>query len=299
VETNADALLERGRREGWEGIIAKRASSKYQAGERSRDWLKLKLENRQELVIGGWTEPRKSRQYLGAILLGYYDADGNFVYAGHTGTGFRQQTLEELYRRLKPLERKTPPFSTRPQTNEKAHWVSPRVVAEIKFNEWTRDGKLRQPVFVGIRDDKDAREVVREPAGRLDGGEPTEAKHDGRRPKGAERGSGVEASGVEASKDGSRANRGKGSKGDARTARAVGGRTERTEGSKRTARAGGSKAPRDRGRTTSKGRAGSEAGGLPEPPAFRALRKLSETNGGELKHGRDTSIPVTNLDKVF
>jgi bifunctional non-homologous end joining protein LigD len=142
--------------------MAKRRDAKYRPGERTTDWLKLKIENRQEFVVGGWTEPRRSRSHLGAILLGYYD-DGKFVYAGHTGTGFTGRSLTEMYQRLKKLERKTPPFQERPKTNEAPHWTSPRVVVEVKFNEWTRDGKLRQPVFLGIRDDKDAREVVREP----------------------------------------------------------------------------------------------------------------------------------------
>jgi bifunctional non-homologous end joining protein LigD len=160
---DAELLLRRGRREGWEGIMAKRTTARYRPGQRSSDWLKLKLRNRQELVVGGWTEPRKSRAYLGAILLGYYDPAGDFVYAGHTGTGFTREQLADMYRRLKRLERKTPPFRHRPRTNETAHWVTPKVVVEVEFNEWTRDGKLRQPVFRGIRTDKDAKEVVREP----------------------------------------------------------------------------------------------------------------------------------------
>ncbi|HUE95629.1 MAG TPA: hypothetical protein VMN39_03170, partial [Longimicrobiaceae bacterium] len=158
------ALVKRGRKEGWEGVMAKRRGSRYRPGQRSNDWLKVKLENQQEFVVGGWTEPRKTRTHLGAILLGYYDGDGDFVYAGHTGTGFNADALAEMYRRLKRVERKTPPFRERPKTNEKPHWATPKVVAEIKFSEWTRAGKLRQPVFLGFRDDKDPREVVREPA---------------------------------------------------------------------------------------------------------------------------------------
>jgi bifunctional non-homologous end joining protein LigD len=163
-ETSTDYpdLRERGQREGWEGVMAKRADAPYRPSKRSADWLKLKLENQQELVIGGWTEPRNSREHLGAILLGYFDADGKLVYAGHTGTGFDRRSLEQVYRKLKRLERKTSPFTERPRTNAKAHWVTPRVVAEIRFNEWTREGKLRQPVFLGLREDKDPRSVVRE-----------------------------------------------------------------------------------------------------------------------------------------
>jgi bifunctional non-homologous end joining protein LigD len=163
VADDGQAMLRLARRHAWEGIIAKRADAAYDVGKRSRAWLKLKIEQRQEFVVGGWTEPRKSREHIGALLLGYYDGDGRLAYAGHTGTGFSQRTLLETYRRLRRLERKTSPFSTTPRTNERAHWVQPTLVAEIKFNEWTADGKLRQPVFLGLRDDKSAREVVHEP----------------------------------------------------------------------------------------------------------------------------------------
>jgi bifunctional non-homologous end joining protein LigD len=163
VADDGDAMLRQARRHEWEGIIAKRADAPYEAGRRSRAWLKLKIEQRQEFVVGGWTEPRKSREHIGALLLGYYDADGQLVYAGHTGTGFSRQTLLDTHRRLRRLERKTSPFTTTPRTNELAHWTQPAIVAEIKFNEWTADGKLRQPVFLGLRDDKDPREVVHEP----------------------------------------------------------------------------------------------------------------------------------------
>ena len=163
VADDGDAMLRQARRHEWEGIIAKRADAPYEAGRRSRAWLKLKIEQRQEFVVGGWTEPRKSREHIGALLLGYYDADGQLVYAGHTGMGFSRQTLLDTHRRLRRLERKTSPFTTTPRTNEPAHWTQPAIVVEIKFNEWTADGKLRQPVFLGLRDDKDPREVVHEP----------------------------------------------------------------------------------------------------------------------------------------
>ena len=163
VGDDGEAMLRRARRDGWEGVIAKRADAPYAAGRRSRDWLKLKVEHRQEFVIGGWTEPRRSREHLGALLLGYYDDEGKLVYAGHTGTGFTRASLADLSKRLTRIERKSSPFTTTPRTNEKAHWVRPVLIAEIRFNEWTSDGKLRQPVFVGMRDDKDARDVVHEP----------------------------------------------------------------------------------------------------------------------------------------
>jgi bifunctional non-homologous end joining protein LigD len=166
VGADGKAMLRKARRHGWEGVIAKRSEGRYDAGRRSRAWLKLKIERRQEFVVGGWTEPRKSREHIGAILLGYYE-EGSLVYAGHTGTGFSQQSLADMYKRLKRVERKSSPFTTTPRTNEAAHWVRPSVVVEIKFNEWTSEGKLRQPVFVGVRTDKSAKEVVREPEGKV------------------------------------------------------------------------------------------------------------------------------------
>lgn len=164
VGDDGAAMLRTARTRGWEGVIAKRADAPYEPGRRSRAWLKLKIEQRQEFVVGGWTEPRNSRQHIGAILLGYHDADGNLVYAGHTGTGFTRASLLDMYGRLRRIERRTSPFTTTPRTNEAPHWTRAAVVVEIKFNEWTADGKLRQPVFVGVRDDKPAREVVHEPA---------------------------------------------------------------------------------------------------------------------------------------
>ncbi|CAN5847375.1 DNA ligase D [soil metagenome] len=171
-DEDGDRMLERAGVSGWEGLVAKRIDSLYRPGRRSRDWLKLKLENTQEFVVGGWTEPRGSRQHLGALLLGYYAPDGTLEYAGHTGTGFDRNSLLEMSRRLSKLERKTPPFRQRPVTNETAHWVTPKLVVQVRFNEWTRHGTLRQPVYLGIMDDKDPRKVVRE-AG-ADGQEPHE-----------------------------------------------------------------------------------------------------------------------------
>jgi bifunctional non-homologous end joining protein LigD len=163
VSEDGEAMLRDARHRDWEGIIAKRADAPYEIGRRSRAWLKLKIEKRQEFVVGGWTEPRNSREYIGAILLGYYNDEGLLVYAGHTGTGFTRKSLLDMYRRLRRVERKSSPFTTTPRTNEMAHWTRPTVVVEIKFNEWTADGRLRQPVFLGVRDDKDPRDVVDEP----------------------------------------------------------------------------------------------------------------------------------------
>lgn len=159
---DGSAMLERAREGRWEGIIAKRIDAPYEPGQRSRAWRKFKLGASQELVIGGWTEPRQSRQHLGALLLGYYDDDGVFVYAGHTGAGMSRDDLAQLGARLRRLERPTSPFSRRPRTNAPAHWVQPSVVVEVKFTEWTDDGRLRHPVFVGVREDKRAREIRRE-----------------------------------------------------------------------------------------------------------------------------------------
>jgi len=148
-------------RKGWEGLIAKRADSPY-VTTRSRDWLKFKCEHGQELVIGGFTEPRGSRVEFGALLLGYY-GDGRLEYAGKVGTGFDTDTLHDLAERMRKLERKDSPFADAAEIKERnVTWVEPELVAEIGFTEWTRDHRLRHPRFQGLRDDKAASEVVRE-----------------------------------------------------------------------------------------------------------------------------------------
>jgi DNA ligase D-like protein (predicted ligase) len=144
---------------GWEGVIAKRLDSPYVA-DRSRDWLKIKCECSQELVIGGWTEGRGPRQRLGALLLGYWDGDV-LRYAGKVGTGFDALEVERLADELERRERPTPPF-VGGDLPRKARWAEPELVAQIAFTEWTRDGKLRHPRYLGLRYDKPAREVVRE-----------------------------------------------------------------------------------------------------------------------------------------
>ena len=155
-------MLARARRAGWEGIIAKRIEARYRPGTRSDDWLKLKLQFRAEFVVGGFTEPRNSRPDLGALLLGAHDASGRLIYVGHMGGGFDREGLRTMRARLERIERRTSPFSVAPRTNEPAHWVAPRLVVEVKFAEWTADGMLRQPIFLGVRDDKSAREVTLE-----------------------------------------------------------------------------------------------------------------------------------------
>jgi bifunctional non-homologous end joining protein LigD len=158
---DGEAFFKEACRKGWEGLIAKRADSPYVA-TRSRDWLKFKCEHGQELVIGGFTEPRGSRVEFGALLLGYY-RDGRLEYAGKVGTGFDTDTLHELGAQLRALTRTDPPFADPQSIKERnVTWVEPKLVAEIGFTEWTRDGRLRHPRFQGLRDDKSATEVVRE-----------------------------------------------------------------------------------------------------------------------------------------
>jgi bifunctional non-homologous end joining protein LigD len=145
---------------GDEGVIAKRADAPYRSG-RSPDWLKFKCVRDQELVIGGFTAPKGSRVAFGALLVGYYDG-ADFVFAGRVGTGFDSRTLRDLHGRLTRIEQPTSPF-TRGRVRERdVHWVRPQLVAEIGFTEWTRDGLLRHPRYLGLRSDKPAREVVRE-----------------------------------------------------------------------------------------------------------------------------------------
>jgi bifunctional non-homologous end joining protein LigD len=147
--------------QGLEGLIAKRADGPYRSGGRSRDWLKLKCHFEQELVIGGFTAPQGSRTDFGALLVGYNE-DNRLRYAGKVGTGFDHATLDELGRRLRELEREDPPFADVHPIPRGTHWVEPDLVAQIAFSEWTRDGRLRHPRYLGLRDDKPAGEVVRE-----------------------------------------------------------------------------------------------------------------------------------------
>jgi len=156
-----EALFAEACRKGWEGVIAKRADSPYRAA-RSRDWLKFKCEKGQELVIGGFTAPKGSRTEFGALLLGYHDG-GALRYAGKVGTGFDRETLRDLGARMRALARDDPPFADAASIRERGiTWVEPELVAQVAFTEWTRAGRLRHPRFLGLRDDKDAREVVRE-----------------------------------------------------------------------------------------------------------------------------------------
>jgi bifunctional non-homologous end joining protein LigD len=154
-----EAWLEEACAKGWEGLIAKRAAAPYHHG-RSRDWLKFTCVNRQEFVIGGFTEPQGERDGFGALLIGYHE-DGDLRYAGKVGTGYDDQTLAELGDELARRERGTSPFTDGPDDSG-LHFVAPDLVAEVGFTEWTRDGLLRHPRYLGLRADKEPQEVVRE-----------------------------------------------------------------------------------------------------------------------------------------
>jgi bifunctional non-homologous end joining protein LigD len=189
VRGDGHRLYEQALERGWEGLIAKQVDSKYKSGKRTPDWRKLKIVQEQEFVVGGWTEPRQSRAYFGALLLGVYDEDDverrarrdrrsssprgssassaasafpGLVYVGHTGTGFNDRELARVMRLLRPIETTECPFASRPKTNERAHWVRPTLVAQVRFTEWTDDNKLRHPVYLGLRDDKTPQDVRRE-----------------------------------------------------------------------------------------------------------------------------------------
>ena len=152
---------DRARNEGWEGVIAKRRDSLYEHG-RSRNWLKIKCEESQELVIGGFTDPQGRRVGLGALLVGYFEGD-DFVFAGKIGTGFDTKLLLQLRAQLDALEIAKPPFTRAVGLPRlRAHWVRPEIVVQVGFIEWTVHGKLRHPRLLGVRTDKAAREVVRE-----------------------------------------------------------------------------------------------------------------------------------------
>jgi bifunctional non-homologous end joining protein LigD len=176
ISGNVKMLLNEVQRRGLEGLIGKQRGSKYEPGRRSGVWIKLKATNEQEFVIGGYTPPAGSRKHFGAILVGYYD-DKKLKFAGKVGSGFTGKSLSILYKNFRDEERDNCPFvdlpskqggawvqGITPSMMKKMHWVNPKFVAQIKFAEWTRDGKLRQPVFLGLREDKRPTEVKREAA---------------------------------------------------------------------------------------------------------------------------------------
>lgn len=162
-EGGGPTMLDATRAQGLEGLVAKRADSAYEPGRRSGAWIKVKNSLRQEVVVGGWTqgEGRRAGQ-LGALLVGYRDDAGRLLFAGKVGTGFTEATLDDLARRLAPLARPTSPFEGGAAVPRDAHFVEPRLVAEVEFTEWTQGGTLRHPSFKGLRADKDPRDVVKE-----------------------------------------------------------------------------------------------------------------------------------------
>jgi len=148
-------------KKGLEGIMAKRADSPYASGGRTADWLKVKTAQRQEVVIAGFTAPRRTRPFFGALVLAVREDDA-WRYIGHVGTGFSHQVLEELHRKLMKLKTAKSPFPAKVKDERVMTWVRPSLVAEVKFAEWTSKGELRQPVYLGLRSDKNATDVVRE-----------------------------------------------------------------------------------------------------------------------------------------
>ncbi len=174
LESDVDDLLRQARKLGLEGLIGKRKDSLYESGQRSGAWIKLKITLEQEFVIGGFTNPQGSRKFFGSLLVGYHDKD-KFFFAGKVGTGFNENSLRALHRDLEKIRVANCPFVNLPEKKgdryspgltasemKKCHWVKPKLVAQIRYTEWTRDGKLRHPVYLGLRADKSAREVVRE-----------------------------------------------------------------------------------------------------------------------------------------
>lgn len=175
-----EVILAEVKRLGLEGVIAKKPASRYEAGQRSGSWVKLKCVNEQEFVIGGFTPPKGSRDFFGALLVGYYEK-GELLFASKVGSGYTQRLLRELHKQFQPLRRATCPFVNLPTRRggrfgqgigaaamKRCTWLEPRLVAQVRFTEWTSDGGLRHPVFLGLRDDKKPSEVTKEipsPAG--------------------------------------------------------------------------------------------------------------------------------------
>jgi bifunctional non-homologous end joining protein LigD len=148
-----------------EGVIAKRAAGLYYSGQRTREWLKFKAVHEQEVVIVGYTEPRRSRKYFGSLALAVRDkAKKCWVYTGHVGTGFNEATLRSLYGKMRPLRTGKKPFDQKVKYENETTWLVPKLVGEVKFTEWTRDGEMRHPAFLGLRTDKKALDVIREQA---------------------------------------------------------------------------------------------------------------------------------------
>ncbi len=177
IDADSERLMRELQKRGLEGLVAKRTGSRYEPGRRSGAWVKFKWANQQEFVIGGYTEPKGSRTNFGALLVGYYEG-GRLMFAAKVGTGFDQKLLGSLYRRFQPLIRPDCSFDNLPEKRgagrfgggltasemRRCTWLEPRLVCEVRFAEWTRDNHLRQPAFLGLREDKPAKDVVREAA---------------------------------------------------------------------------------------------------------------------------------------
>jgi bifunctional non-homologous end joining protein LigD len=161
VKAEGIALFEKAKQAGLEGVMAKLASGLYYSGKRTREWLKFKAMNEQETVIVGYTAPRRSRKYFGAVVLAVREFS-QWRYVGHAGTGFDEATLRMLYAKMQPLKTNSKPFAAKVKDEVQTTWLRPELVAEVKFTEWTDRGEMRHPVFLGLREDKEATDVIRE-----------------------------------------------------------------------------------------------------------------------------------------
>jgi bifunctional non-homologous end joining protein LigD len=161
-EQHGKAEFAKARRAGEEGIIAKRAASLYYSGKRTREWLKIKTGHKQEAVIVGFTEPRGAREYFGSLVLAVYE-NRKLIYVGHSGGGFSREMLRTLHARMMKLKTDKKPFTGIPHEHQTT-WIKPQLVCQVKFTEWTNEGEMRHPIFLGLRTDKPAREVRREQA---------------------------------------------------------------------------------------------------------------------------------------
>jgi bifunctional non-homologous end joining protein LigD len=166
IKTEGEKLFDEVRRRGLEGIVAKRSESQYLENKRGADWLKIKTHQRQEVVIGGFTEPRGERKFLGSLIVGVYDK-GELIYVGHSGGGIPEEERKNLRKKLDKLERGSSPFKYHPLQTSAVHWVKPELVCEMSFSEWTAEGYMRQPVFEGMRQDKSSITIKREKPSRL------------------------------------------------------------------------------------------------------------------------------------
>ena len=160
VTGDGHALYARAHDEGWEGLLVKVADSPYRAGRRTPEWRKFKIQRQDEFIVAGWTEPKGARHGFGALILGARAADGTLTYVGDVGTGFSGAELDRVFAMLETLATTTCPFATPPKTPGKAHWVRPRLVAQIRYTEMTDEGRLRHPAYLGLRDDKAAKVVT-------------------------------------------------------------------------------------------------------------------------------------------